>query len=80
LAAARKIVDDEMWTISQLKLMLDTSSKIFSLAISKGIPSGLAAGFRADFRHFKSIYQDQYAPARQLGQLRGKDMSGGFFR
>jgi hypothetical protein len=80
LAAAREIVDDEMWTISQLKLMSDTSSKIFSLAISKGIPSGLAAGFRADFRRFKSIYQDQYAPARQLEQLRGEDMSGGFFR
>jgi hypothetical protein len=45
LAAACEIVDDEMWTISQLKLMLDTSSKIFSLAISKGILSGLAAGF-----------------------------------
>jgi len=28
---------------------VDTSSKIFALAISKGIPSGLAAGFRADF-------------------------------
>jgi hypothetical protein len=69
LAAAREIVGDEMWTISQLKLMSDTSSKIFSLAISKGIPSGLAAGFRADFRRFKSIYQDQYALARQLGQL-----------
>jgi hypothetical protein len=45
LATAHKIVDDEMWIISQLKLMSDTSSKIFSLAISKGIPSGLAAGF-----------------------------------
>jgi hypothetical protein len=75
-----EIVDDEMWTISQLKLMSDTSSKIFSLAISKDIPSGLAAGFQTDFRHFKSIYQDQYTPARQLEQLRGKDMSGGFFR
>jgi hypothetical protein len=69
-----------MWTISQLKLMSDTSSKIFSLAISKGIPSGLAAGFWADFRRFKSIYQDQYAPARQLRQLRGENMLGGFFR
>src|SRR5271167_1399237 len=46
LAAAREIVDDKMWTISQLKLMSDTSSKIFSLAISKGIPSGLQADFR----------------------------------
>ena len=80
LATAHKIVDDEMWTISQLKLMSDTSSKIFSLAISKGIPSGLAAGFRADFKRFKNIYQDQYAPARQLGQLRGESLSGGFFR
>ena len=80
LAAAYEIIDDEMWTISQLKLMSDMSSKIFSLAISKVIPSGLAAGFRADFRHFKSIYQDQYAPARQLGQLQGEDISGGFFR
>jgi hypothetical protein len=69
-----------MWTISQLKLMSDTSSTIFCLAISKGIPSGLAAGFREDFRRFKRIYQDQYAPARQLGQLRGDDISGGFFR
>ena len=80
LAAAREIVEDEMWTINQLKLMSDTSSKIFSLAIAKGIPSGLAAGFRTDFTCFKKIYQDQYAPARQLGQLRGEDMLGGFFR
>ena len=67
LAAACEIVDDKMWTISQLKLILDTSLKIFSLAISKGILSGLVAGFWADFRRFKSIYQDQYAPVRQLG-------------
>jgi hypothetical protein len=60
--------------------MLNTSSKIFYLAISKGIPSGLAARFKEDFRRFKRIYQDQYAPARQLGQLRGEDMLGGFFR
>jgi len=45
LAAVHEIVDEEMWTISQLKLMSDTSSKIFALAISKGILSGLAAGF-----------------------------------
>ena len=60
--------------------MLDTSLKIFSLAVSKGILSGLAAGFRADFRRFKSIYQNQYALARQLGQLQGENMLGGFFR
>ena len=69
MAAVCEIVDDEMWTISQLKLRLDTSLKIFSLAIFKGILSGLVAGFWADFRRFKSIYQDQYALARQLGQL-----------
>jgi hypothetical protein len=50
------------------------------LAISKRIPSRLAAGFRKDFRKFKRIYQDQYIPARQLGQLQGNNISGGFFR
>jgi len=64
LATARETVEEEMWTISQLKLMSDTSSKIFCLVISKGIPSRLAAGFREDFRRFKRIYQDQYALAR----------------
>jgi hypothetical protein len=38
--------------------MSDTSSKIFYLAISKGILSGLATDFREDFRRFKRIYQD----------------------
>ena len=45
MAAMYEIVDDKMWTIGQLKLMSDTSSKIFSLAIFKGILSGLIAGF-----------------------------------
>ena len=80
LAAAHEIVEEEMWTISQLKLMSDTSSKIFALAISKGIPSGLAAGFRADFWWFKDIYKEQYGPARMLGQLYNESMEGGFFR
>jgi len=69
-----------MWTISQLKLMSNTSSKIFALAISKGIPSGLAAGFQADFQRFKDIYKEQYSPARMLGQLYNESMEGGFFR
>jgi hypothetical protein len=77
-------VEEEMWSISQLKLMSDTSSAIYNIAVSKGLPSGLAAGFNEDFRKFKRVYRDQYEPARQMINMRrnhkGEAEVGGFFR
>jgi hypothetical protein len=72
LALARRLIDQDMWTIDHLKLMSDTPSSTYRNAVAKGLPSGLAAGFRADFRAFKDIYRTQYRPGRFLIELRQK--------
>jgi hypothetical protein len=45
-----------MWTIEHLKQMLDTSSKSYKQAVSKGLLSGLAASFKEGFQEFKQVY------------------------
>jgi hypothetical protein len=64
--------------------MSNTSSAIYNIAVSKGLLSGLAAGFNEDFRKFKRVYRDQYKPARQMINIRrnhkGEAEAGGFFR
>jgi hypothetical protein len=50
---AYEIVVAEMWTFDDLKKMQDLTSAIYKLAISKGIPGGLARGFRTDITTFK---------------------------
>jgi hypothetical protein len=49
LAAARELIEKEMWTIEHLKQMSNTSSESYKQAVSKWLPSGLAASFKEDF-------------------------------
>jgi hypothetical protein len=62
-----------MWTIKHLKQMLDTSSKLYKQVVSKGLPSGLAAGVKDDFQEFKQVYQTQYRLGRFLMERRGTE-------
>ena len=85
LAAARELIEREMWTIEHLKQMSDTSSESYKQAVSKGLPSGLAAGFREDFQEFKQVYQTEYRPGRLLidirqrqAQMQNRQQPGGF--
>jgi hypothetical protein len=70
LAAARELIEKEMWTIEHLKQMSDTLSESYKQAVSKGLPSGLAASFKEDFREFKQVYRTQYRPGRFLMEIR----------
>jgi hypothetical protein len=76
-----------MWTVEHLKSMSDISSDTYKNAVAKGLPSGLAAGFRDDFRAFKGVYRTQYQPGRFLMELRQRQEQqereqepGGFIR
>jgi hypothetical protein len=46
-----------MWSIEHLKQMSDTLSELYKQAVAKGLPSGLAAGFKDDFWEFKQVYR-----------------------
>ena len=61
------------------------SLDIYKTVVGKGLLSGLATGFRDDFRAFKDIYQTQYRLGRFLIELRQRqarqeeeELLGGF--
>ena len=49
----KKIVQNEMWSLEDLRDMSETSSHIYKRAIQLGIPDGWARAFRTDLRTFK---------------------------
>lgn len=69
LAAARAIVEENMWTIDFLKQMSDTSSELFRRASDLELPDGLMRDFTQGFREFKTVYRDILRPGRILTQL-----------
>ena len=60
----------EMWSLDNLKEMEDTTSEKYKLAISRGIPDGLARGFRKDLRRFKPVFRNTEAASVGLMALR----------
>ena len=49
----KEIVQNEMWSLEDLRDMSETSSHIYKRAIQLGIPDGWARAFKTDLRTFK---------------------------
>ncbi len=64
-----------MWTVKQLEAMYNTESDLFKRAVTRGVPDGLATGFRAELKKFKKVYREEYKPATDLAAMTG---GGGF--
>ena len=47
------IVDAQMWSLEDLKNILNTSSMLYCTAIQAGIPDGMARSFKEELRIFK---------------------------
>jgi len=68
-------VEEHMWTVKQLEAMYNTESDLCKRAVTRGVPDGLATGFRAKLKKFKKVYREEYKPARDLATMTG---GGGF--
>lgn len=66
---AYEVAIREMWSLDDLKEMEDTASERYKLAISQGIPDGLARGFRKDLRRFKPVFRNTTAASAGLMAL-----------
>ncbi len=53
----QRTVAEQMWQINDLEGMSDTSSSIYHTAMTKGIPDGMARGFRANLKLFKPYWR-----------------------
>ena len=61
-----RIVDDQDWTVTDLKEMEDRKSETYRLAIAAGISDGFARNFAKELRGFKVIYKEEEAAALLL--------------
>ena len=77
-ANARALIEKELWTISDLKEMSDSSSEIYQHAMRQGIPHGLARTLHNELHDLKNIWRTQYRPGRQILDLHAarQDPSG----
>src|SRR6266480_466055 len=75
---ARDITEEEDWNIADLKQMADGTSRIYQLAVQKGISDGLARSFRGELATYKSIYRGEQKAANALIEINCG--SGGFIR
>ncbi len=66
IAEVRRLVDNQMWSIDDLKEMSDTTSSIYRTAIQLGVPDGMARSFRGDLKTFKP----QWRQAKDLLHIR----------
>jgi hypothetical protein len=46
-----------MWSIEDLKTMANPASVIYTRALEKGIPEGMARNFSRDLRVFKRVWR-----------------------
>ena len=51
------IVDTQMWTIKDLKNMLDASLILYRTAIQAGVPDGMARSFKEELKTFKPVWR-----------------------
>ena len=68
--------DHECWGLDDMKAMADTSSEVYKLAVSAGLPQGLIRGLKADLKEFKGLWRETYQHARTLNNL--GQQGGGF--
>ncbi len=62
IAEVRRLVDNQMWSINDLKEMSDTTSSIYRTAIQLGVPDGMTKSFRDDLK----IFKPQWRQAKDL--------------
>ncbi|KAJ0412941.1 hypothetical protein BJY00DRAFT_320298 [Aspergillus carlsbadensis] len=56
---ARKIINDNDWSIRDLQLIEDDSSSMYSRAIKAGLSDGFARGFRDELRAYKLVHRQR---------------------
>lgn len=69
-AAPRMIIQDEMWTVQDMRRMSDEKSVVYEGARDKGLPLGLITRFKADIHEFKPAYRSHYRPERRSLAMR----------
>ena len=52
------IVLDQAWTIDDLKGMSDPSSRLYQIAIDRGVPDGVVRNLKADLKVFKPRWRE----------------------
>ena len=55
---AQDIVLDQAWTIDDLKAMSDPSSRLYQIAIDRGLPDGVTRNLKADLKTFKPFWRE----------------------
>ena len=70
LAAAKIIINEEMWTVEDMRRMSDEKSAIYQEAKAKGLLLGLITRFKADIHEFKPTYRSHYRPERRSLAIR----------
>lgn len=56
----KALVEQECWTVDDLKGMADTTSNIYAIGVSHGIPEGMARAFKEELREFKPAYRESH--------------------
>ena len=74
IARVRRIVDDQDWTVTDLKEMKDRKSETYRLAVAAGISDGFARSFARNLRAFKMAHRQEEEAAQMLAHAGGKYM------
>ena len=73
MAAVRDIVEEEDWSIEDLRSMADPNSRLYKMAIKKQIPDGTTRGFKKWLSAFKPLAEQarsEHLAAASLSNLR----------
>lgn len=57
---------DQGWSIDDLKAMSDPSSRLYQIAIDRGVPDGVARNLKADLKTFKPRWREAERQAEEL--------------
>ena len=49
-------MQEQIWSIDDLMIISDSMSRLYNIAIEKGLPDGMICGFPADLTVYKPIY------------------------
>ena len=53
---ARDVVQEQIWSINDLMIMSDSISRLYNIAIKKGLSDSMICGFPTDLAAYKPIY------------------------
>jgi hypothetical protein len=67
---AWRIVDNQDWTVNDLKEMEDHQSETYRIAREAGISDGLPRNFAKELRAFKNVYRQEEEAAKALQAAR----------